>query len=266
MMDELEQLRQEVAELRLRVPQVGAEEGNAVVDRDEGALPRLGTGRADSRLSTPLATETAALERRVRETDNQNIRLQRMLDDAVAENEVLRQTVRAMQRAESAGSLDSSKMKSSRGASTGAVQPSGSSSAESRLAELREDFDELSQENWELLQENERAGTELALLREERGALDSAYAELSQHCEALEQKIENLEEVFTTSEAQEHGHVSNLPTRPMSGSDWGLLGQSTNHPATPIAGRASMRPGPQRGETVVDAAADALLRQAGTYY
>merc|ERR1719230_192154 len=110
-MDELEQLRQEVAELRLRVPRDDAKEGTAVVGRDEGALPRLDTGRAASRLSTPLATETAALERRVREMDDQNIQLQRMLDDAVAENEMLRQTVRAMQRAESAGSLDS-KMKS----------------------------------------------------------------------------------------------------------------------------------------------------------
>ena len=37
---------------------------------------------------------------------------------------------------------------------------------------------ELSQENWELLQENERAGTELALMREERAALDSAYSQV----------------------------------------------------------------------------------------
>lgn len=44
---------------------------------------------------------------------------------------------------------------------------------------------ELSQENWELLQENERAGVELALLREERGALDSAYAEVRSRKTAL---------------------------------------------------------------------------------
>lgn len=44
---------------------------------------------------------------------------------------------------------------------------------------------ELSQENWELLQENERAGAELALMREERAALDSAYAEVGRTLDAL---------------------------------------------------------------------------------
>ena len=42
-----------------------------------------------------------------------------------------------------------------------------------------------SSQNWELLQENERAGVELALLREERGALDSAYAEVRSRKTAL---------------------------------------------------------------------------------
>ena len=144
MMDELQQLRQEVAELRLRVPQDIVTEHDVDVGRDTGTLPRLGVGRVASRLSTPLATETAALERRVRETEDQNVQLQALLDDAVAENEVLRHTVRAMQRAESAGSAgrDSTKIRSGRGVSTSVVQADGGgSSAESRLAELREDFE-----------------------------------------------------------------------------------------------------------------------------
>lgn len=138
MMDELEQLRQEVAVLRLRVPQDTAKESDVDTGEGAGTLPRLGVGRVVSRLSTPLATETAALERRVRETEDQNVQLQTLLDDAVAENEMLRHTVRAMQRAESAG--DSTRIRSGRG--TSVVQAGGGgSSAESRLAELREDFE-----------------------------------------------------------------------------------------------------------------------------
>lgn len=142
MMDELQQLRQEVAELRLRVPQAIARQDGAVVGGDGGALPRLGVGRASPRLSTPLATETAALERRMREVEDQSVQLQSLLDDAVAENEMLRHTVRAMQRAESPGSSsrDSSK-RSGRGTSTSVIQADGGSSVESRLAELREDFE-----------------------------------------------------------------------------------------------------------------------------
>ena len=79
--------------------------------------------------------------------------------------------------------------------------------------------------------------------------------QLSRHCEALQNKIENLEEVFTTSQVQEHHHTSNLPARPTTGSDWGLLGATKD---------ASM-PGPRRGATMVDEAADALLRRAGAY-
>ena len=45
-------------------------------------------------------------------------------------------------------------------------------------------FSELSQENWELLQENERAGAELALMRDERAALDAAYAEVGRPLDA----------------------------------------------------------------------------------
>lgn len=144
---------------------------------------------------------------------------------------------------------------------------------------------ELSQENWELLQENERAGVELALLREERGALDTAYAEvrtapkhgialvvlcqsvqltatpvvcitlivqLSRHSEGLQNKIENLEQVFTTGDeyAQQQ--------RPMTGSDWGML----SNPATP---RAGVGGGRKHREAAADDAADALLRRAGAY-
>eukprot|EP01043_Picozoa_sp_COSAG02_P090610 COSAG02_NODE_27440_length_609_cov_1.507843_2_plen_126_part_01 len=125
-MDELEQLRQEVAELRLRVPQDMAKEHDVDGSGDTGTLPRLGVGRVASRLATPLATETAALERRVRETEDQNVQLQALLDDAVAENEVLRHTVRAMQRAESAGSDGhDSKIRSGRSVSTRVVQAGG---------------------------------------------------------------------------------------------------------------------------------------------
>jgi hypothetical protein len=106
----------------------------------------LGAGRTVGRLSTPLATETAALERRMRDVDDQNLQLQATLDDALAENDMLRQTVRAMQRAGSAGSRSrddggGSKVGAGRTGSTGAVQTEGMSSAESRLAELREDFE-----------------------------------------------------------------------------------------------------------------------------
>ena len=87
--------------------------------------------------------------------------------------------------------------------------------------------------------------------------------QLSRHCEALQKKIENLEEVFTTSQLQEHNHTSNLPARPMTGSDWGLLG-ATKDASMPTSG-SSNKPGPQRGATVVDEAADALLRRVGTY-
>jgi hypothetical protein len=50
----------------------------------------------------------------------------------------------------------------------------------------------------------------------------------------------------------------------MTGSDWGLLG-ATQDTAMPTRGSASMKPGQWRGGPVVDDAADALLRQAGTY-
>ena len=160
MRDELDQLRQEVAQLRSRVPQEGAVGtpmgavggnfgggggGGAV---HSGGLPLLGPGRGvtGSRLSTPLATETAALERRMRDVDDQNLQLQATLDDAVAENEMLRQTVRAMQRGGggSAGTQRSSTSndgKRTPRASANAVHTEGMSSAESRLAELREDFE-----------------------------------------------------------------------------------------------------------------------------
>ena len=161
MMDELEQLRQEVAQLRLRVPQQegaceaagvsgsGGDGGHTASSSHGvmgGALPLLGAGRTVGRLSTPLATETAALERRMRDVDDQNLQLQATLDDALAENDMLRQTVRAMQRAGSAGSRSrddggGSKVGAGRTGSTGAVQTEGMSSAESRLAELREDFE-----------------------------------------------------------------------------------------------------------------------------
>jgi hypothetical protein len=88
--------------------------------------------------------------------------------------------------------------------------------------------------------------------------------QLSRHSEGLQKKIENLEEVFTTSQAQDHGYASNLPPRPMTGSDWGLLGAAEDV-AMPTHGSASMKPGRRRGGPVVDDAADALLRQAGTY-
>ena len=87
--------------------------------------------------------------------------------------------------------------------------------------------------------------------------------QLTQHCEALQKKIENLEEVFTTGGAQEHGHTTKLPVRPMTGSDWGLLG--TNDASAPSSANTSLRAGPRRGQTVADDAADALLQQAGTY-
>ena len=177
-----------------------------------------------------MATETAALERRVRDMDERNVKLQATMSDAIAENEMLRQTVRAMQR----GSV-------SRGSAASGLElgEAGASTAESRLAELREDFDELSQENWELLQENERAGAELAQLRDERGALDAAYSELVRHCESLQDKIENLEQVFTMGgEPALRGD-----SRPATGSDWGL----------------GFAPTPRSAND----AADLLLRKAG---
>ena len=139
-----------------------------------------------------------------------------------------------------------------------------------------------------MLQENERGGVELALLREERGALDTAYAEvragwdpsiscqsavqltatpgaacvvsiaqLSRHSEGLQQKIENLEQVFTTGD--EYAAVAQHQRRPMTGSDWGML----SNPATPRAGEGGGRKA-QR-EAAADDAADALLRRAGAY-
>ena len=74
--------------------------------------------------------------------------------------------------------------------------------------------------------------------------------------------------MFTTGEEQQQelGRVDNRQ-RPTTGSDWGLLG-ATSNPTTPTyrghaaGSTAAIKP---RAEMVADEAADALLRRAGAY-
>lgn len=195
MLREIQLLRSEVASLKLQLP-------NETVAPDVG-LPSNSSPPDDRRsLSTPLATETAALERRVQQVDQVNARLHAALDSAVAENNGLRRTL-AMLRQERCSASGGILAAKNAAASAGGVELEETAGVvecatmESRLMELREDFDDLSQENWELLQENERTVSELTLIRQERDALEAAYIEMGKHCETLQGKLENLERVFT---------------------------------------------------------------------
>jgi hypothetical protein len=142
MLREIDVLRREVTSLKLRLPTEAAP--------DDNVLPAVrGKPEDRSSLSTPLATETAALERKVQQVDEINARLHTALDTAVAENNGLRRTLAMLRQQERGsgsnhpdGKLPATKTCSAAlhggGGSRGAAELAA---MESRLVELREDFE-----------------------------------------------------------------------------------------------------------------------------
>ena len=126
MLQEIEHLRTEVSSLKMRLPGETAGISTHLVQSD-----RVG-------LSTPLATETAALERRAREVDQENVSLRSELGAALAENGGLRRTVSMLRRKHSSGQIPPVGAPETR---VGATFGGDEASLTGRLMELHEDFE-----------------------------------------------------------------------------------------------------------------------------